>query len=62
MIDYNLKKAPWKIYKNAIQSVVLDEGIDMIGRCAFTEFWKLERVSIPSTVTLINSNPFTDCP
>ena len=62
MNNYISTKAPWKEHKSTIQSVILEEGVESIGRCALSECEALKGVSIPSSITIINSNPLTDWP
>ena len=42
--------------------MILEEGVESIGRCALSECEALKGVSIPSSITIINSNPLTDWP
>jgi len=58
MNNYNLLKAPWEEYKSTIQSVIIKEGVESIGRCALSGCKELEGFSIPSSINTINANPF----
>lgn len=54
--------APWKVFRNQISTVVLEEGIQRfnIGR-AFKEMPNLKKVSLPSTLSLIPREAFYQC-
>ena len=45
--------APWYEYRESIKSVVIENGVTMIGVLAFHQCTSLESVSIPSSVTII---------
>ena len=62
MNDYNSITAPWENYKGTIESVIKEEGVESIVRCALSGCKELKGVSIPSCISTIHSNPFTDCP
>lgn len=62
MDDYKDKRPPWEPYKSAIHSIVLLEGVRSIGSDAFTEYDELQSVDIPTSVELMDSNPFIRCP
>jgi len=44
-----------------LKEVVLNEGLEKIGRCAFRGCKSLESITIPSTVTLISNAAFQSC-
>ena len=52
----------WEYYKDSIKSIFISEGVEVIRDGVFQGLSELERVSIPSSVMTITSNPFTDCP
>ncbi len=56
---YN-NSCPWQNYNEMISHVVLEEGIIGIGR-TFEGLINLESVTIPNTVTSINSRAFNGC-
>ena len=62
MNNYNSPKAPWEEHKSTIWSVITEEGVESIGRCALSGCVELKSASIPSSVTTINSNLFIGCP
>ena len=49
---------PWKDYRNSIRTVVIADGVTSIGRHAFADCKKIERVAIPEGVTLIGDGAF----
>jgi len=52
---------PWFSYREAIQTVVIENGVTNIGDWAFYDCRNLISVSIPNTVTTIGSHAFEDC-
>lgn len=44
-----------------LQEVVLNEGLKMIGQCAFAECTSLKSIKLPSTVTELTDNAFGNC-
>ena len=62
MYDYHISmQAPWCIYKQYIEHIVIEPGVTSIGKWAFCTYENLVSVSIPDTVTLIDSNAFYEC-
>lgn len=53
---------PWDEYKESITSVVMEEGVETVGRYAFAAYPALETVYIPSTLTSIEQYSFAACP
>ena len=51
----------WEDKKDRVKRVVIEEGIERIGRRAFQGFKKLESVEIPDTVKTIGNIAFHDC-
>ena len=51
---------PWSSYDH-ITTIELPYGLINIGNYAFSSCWQLERVNIPSTVTVIGENAFDGC-
>ena len=52
---------PWKDFKNAIKSVIVNDGVTSIGEYAFSDCSSLTSVTIPNSVTRIGSDAFRDC-
>ncbi len=61
MADYNSSTMPWEDLKANIQSVVINEGITIIGRSAFLGCANLNSVIIPESVTTIGQSAFMNC-
>lgn len=53
--------APWDTWKNAILSVVIEDGATDIRSYAFSECGALSHIEIPNTVTLIRDGAFFAC-
>ena len=63
MADWGLaSNVPWYAYRNAIKTVVIEEGVTTIGARAFHSCYNLTSITIPSTVTQIGQNVFMGCP
>ena len=56
-------KRPWHDddVKDNIKSVVIDNGVESIGNCAFSGCTKISSVSIPESVTSIGTDAFNNC-
>ena len=62
MKDWSSESAvPWYAYKDAIRSVVINEGVTRIGSYAFKYCNKIVNVSIPSSTTSIGIWAFDQC-
>ena len=62
MKDWSSESAvPWYAYKDAIRSVVINEGVTRIGSYAFKYCNKIVNVSIPSSITSIGVWAFDQC-
>ena len=53
--------APWDTWKNAILSVVIEDGATDIRSYAFSQCEALSHIEIPNTVTLIRDGAFFAC-
>ena len=63
MDDYfNPSSTPWAQYRNDIKTIIIKEGIKVIGSYAFGEFKNLTSVSLPSSLTSIGALSFCSCP
>ena len=58
MYDYD-NGAPWEL--KAVKSVVIDNGVTVIGKRAFTNCDEMTKATIPSTVTKIGDLAFAYC-
>ena len=59
--DYEIDTIPWRNYTESITSIVVEEGIDIIGKKAFLSCTEVTEVSIASTVKLIDNDAFYGC-
>lgn len=59
--DPNTQSAPWIIYKGAIRSVVVEEGVTKVGDYAFEGLSALSNVILPKTLEWIGSKGFANC-
>lgn len=53
--------APWRVQKNNITSVIIEDGVKSIGANAFYEFTYLEEISVPNSVKSIGKGAFYKC-
>ena len=60
MEDYVID-APWKSYKEEIQTVVIGDSVTSIGNYAFYDCSALTQVTIPDGVTSIGNSAFYNC-
>ena len=63
MPDYEIhdNKAPWRIYQDKIEKVVIKDGVTNIGSYAFYYCENLTSVRIPDSVTSIGMFAFSSC-
>ena len=54
-VDGPAPNAPWYAYRENIISVIIEEGVTSIGMCAFCHCYNLKSVSMPDSVTKIES-------
>ena len=63
--DFNTQtdiKTPWADFADKIESVVVEEGINGLGACAFNNCANIKRVSLSSTCTDYGGSAFDNCP
>lgn len=53
---------PWYDYRIYVKSVEIKGNIREIGRNNFYDFWKLESITMPDTIAVINTGVFMSCP
>jgi len=53
--------APWKVYSDTVETVIVSEGITVIGDKAFEDFAALKVIDMPSTLVEIGDNAFKNC-
>ncbi len=59
--NYCYTTAPWGVYFNEIQTLILEEGVTSIGGYAFYGCRSLSSISFPSSLTTIKYDAFQDC-
>ena len=59
--DYEFDKIPWSGYNQQILGIVVEEGIDVIGKNAFLGCVNARSVSLANTVRLIDNAAFSRC-
>ena len=52
---------PWEKYRDAVDAVVIDDGISYIGECSFRQCSRITTVHIPNSVTGIGWCAFYGC-
>jgi hypothetical protein len=50
-----LNQTPWSTFRSNVTSVVLDNGVTVIGKLSLAHFEKLPEITIPSSVTSIKT-------
>ncbi len=53
--------APWNSYRDQITSVTMEDGVTVVGACAFAGCENLKTVSLPGTLVEIRHNAFDMC-
>lgn len=61
MEDYELGTAPWYEKRNAVKSVVVEDGMENIGAAAFANCTNLVSITLPDSVTRIGMGAFISC-
>ena len=61
MEDYDDIDAPWKPYREEIQTVIIKDGVTSIGNRAFYWCFALTQITIGNDVTSIGNEAFYDC-
>ena len=52
---------PWIYHREAIRSVIIEDGVTTIGQSAFWECIGLTNITIPNSVTIIGGSAFDNC-
>ena len=60
--DYSEGEAPWQKYADAIERVVVEEGVTRLGTCSFYQMNALTKVSLPDSLESITTQTFCQCP
>ena len=61
MTDYNASTAPWKDYRDSIETVEIGDGVTRIGNYAFYQCTNLTDLTLPTTVSTIGESAFREC-
>lgn len=61
MYDYSSKSVPWKDYLKQITSVVINDGVTVIGESAFVGLKQAKSITIADSVKKIRSYAFENC-
>ena len=61
MTDFAVDYPEYEAYKNSITSIVIENGVTLIGAYAFYQYKNVASVSIAATVTTIGSSAFSGC-
>ena len=61
MYNYSYQNAPWSSLRDAIKTIVLEDGLTSIGKYAFCECYRLRSVTIGNSVTSIRECAFLGC-
>lgn len=59
--DYAYENAPWFPYAASVQAVIVEEGIDVVGKNAFAGCVNLTAVTLAESVRLIDDSAFYGC-
>ena len=61
MTEFSTGGAPWYDYALEIVEVEITEGVTTVGRCAFFNLKKLEKVTLCDSITVIGDYAFNTC-
>ncbi len=61
MNNYYYSTVPWASYRKGINTLLLSDGLNNIGDCAFYDCSSLKKVTIPDNVKTIGVYAFSDC-
>lgn len=59
--DHQDERPPWDAYRGQIKEVVLEEGVTGVGAYAFASCGDLEKITFPSTLSVIGRHAFRGC-
>lgn len=52
---------PWTQYRNIVEEVIIQQGVENVGEYAFQNFVNLKQVTLPPTIGWIDCNAFEQC-
>lgn len=61
MISFSTTEAPWKNYKSYFDAVVINDGCANVGAGAFSGCENIVSVDLPSSISTIDGNAFSNC-
>lgn len=61
MPRFNANTAPWHSYSASVRSVVIEEGVTSVARCAFYGCKSLTAVALPESIATIGEYAFYGC-
>jgi len=61
MKDCGYGSSPWYDYLPLVKTVIVEEGVNSIGRGAFENHYNIETVILPSSITMIYGSAFDGC-
>lgn len=61
MYDYEASAQPWYSYTNSITKIVVTEGVNSIGRCAFHSMTAITELILPESLMAIDEYAFYGC-
>lgn len=61
MANYSTSTQPWYLYRDSIQTLVLNAGITSIGNYAFYGLSKITKLTLPEGLTTIGAYAFSGC-
>ena len=61
MNDYRSKGTPWFIYRDALEDIIVQEGVTVLGEHAFEGCFNATSVTLPKSLTAIKGGAFVGC-
>ena len=61
MLDFPPNGTPWHDYREQIKTVILEEGVTLIGRYAFENCINMDSIMLPDGMFVIQDRAFHNC-
>lgn len=61
MTDYSIESAPWSVYRDRVENLIIEDGVSYIGNYSFYGFDHIEELYIPGSVSVIGGAAFSYC-
>ena len=61
MYDYSTDNSPWLLFRDTIETLVIEQGCTHIGNNAFYGLNSVMKMDLPSTITSIGESAFANC-